>query len=126
MQPINPLRGETTLVIAGHTFTLVVTMENLAALSIELGDPPFEQLYRRLLSGALGAQRSGLRAFVQSATTAEGKTLGASQAAQIALRDLSLIDLGAWTAAMLILLEAVTRKPDEPSAANDEGKATAA
>jgi len=121
---INPLRGESKLVIAGNTYVLAMTMESLAQLSGLLGDPPFQDLYDRLMRGALGAQRAALGVFVQSGITATGKALGRREAIAAALRDVALSDLGAWSQAMVPLLNAVTRTAsDEPA---DEGNATAA
>lgn len=112
--PINPLRGEAKLTLAGNQYVLAITMESLAQLSLMLGDPPFEELYGKLMRGSLAAMRAGLGLFVQSGTTSEGKALNRRDATFAALRDISLSDLGAWVETLLPLLEAVTRKASDP------------
>src|SRR4051812_7218010 len=98
--PINPLRGESKLVIAGNTYELAMTMESLAQLSGLVGDPPFQDLYDRLMRGALNLQRAALGVFVQRGTTAAGKALGRREAIASALRDVALSDLGSWVESM--------------------------
>lgn len=123
---INPLRGEAKLSLAGNEYELAITMESLAQLSVAMGDPPFEDLYQRLMRGALGAQRAALAVFIQGGTTADGKSLKRRDAIAVALRDLALTDLGTWTNALVPLLEAVTRKPGDEGDAGGNGTAAQA
>lgn len=123
---VNPLRGEAKIVIAGTTYVLAATMDDMTALSVSVGDPPFRDLYTKLLSSALGVQAAALAALIQGGTTADGKSLKRKDAVAAALRDRALTDLTAWAEAMVELLKPLTRDPGDDTKPDDEGNATAA
>lgn len=119
MAPVNPIRGEAKVKIGEGEYTLAVTMESLAQLSDTIGDPPFHELFRKLMGGSIFTQRAALSLFVQSGIDAGGKALDKRAASTAAVRDFTLADLAALNDGMAAILTVLSRKPgDEDSDPN--------
>ena len=122
----NKLRGEATVVIAGVSYTMAATMEDLASLADMLGDPPVHDLYKRLVGASVFTARAALSVFVQKGVELDGKELKRESARRRAVEDYSLSESAALQEAILILLAALTRKSDAPTTEQDEGNRPAA
>ncbi len=115
---VNPLRGEAKLKIGEAEYTLAMTMEGLAELSNDIGDPPLEEVYRKLLGGSLYLRRVALARFVTGGVDKDGKVIAKRDAATAIVRDFVLSDIAAVTDCMAALLAGLTRKPDEDAPGN--------
>lgn len=118
MGAVNAIRGEAEIVIAGATYRLEANMDGLARLAEALGDPPLQDLYRRLIGSSLFATRVSLAHFIQGGTDASGKQMKQRDAVQAAIRDFTLSDVDVVQTGMVALLAALVRKDE---AGGDDG-----
>lgn len=119
----NPARGEATLKIGAGEYVLVATMESLSQVSAAIGDPPFSELFTRLMGGSIQATRTALMVFVQSAKIGDDKTLKSAEARRAAVAAYTLADLTAVQVAMQTLFEPLLAGP---SRSDDSGNGTTA
>lgn len=122
---VNPVRGETEVVIAKGKYVLAATMESLASLSREAGCATLHDLYTRLMGTELFTTTRALVAFIQSGADAAGKPLKRREASALAVASFSLADANAVQAGFIDLLSALTRKPDD-AGQDDAGNGKAA
>lgn len=126
LSSVNPVRGEAELRIAGITYRLEATMDDMARLAQALGDPPLHELYRKLIGTSLHASRVALSQFIRNGTDGDGRLLKQREAAAAAVRDLLLSDMDAVQAAMATMLTALSRPDQAAPPGDDEGNRTAA
>jgi hypothetical protein len=122
---VNPIRGEAEITIAGVTYQLEATMDSLARLAEALGDPPFHEIYRRLVGTSIHTSRVALRMFAISGQEGE-KTLKREEAAARIVRNLALNDLANAQKAFVTLLGALTREGDDAARRDNGGNAATA
>ncbi len=118
----NPARGEATIVVAGNQYVIALTMESLAQISNAIGDPTFDELYRKL-QGGIFTIRTSLALIVQGGT-ADGRTLKRTEAASRAVRDFTLGDLVSFQQGIQACFEPLMS--ESAKGASDEGNAEAA
>lgn len=124
--PVNPIRGEAEVIIAGGTYVLAATMQGLAELSQTTGCTTLQALFQRLVGTELYVTAAALQAFVHSGKDADGKPLKRKEAAAAIAASFSLADTGPVQTAFMTLLAALTRKPDDKEPGDDAGNRPAA
>lgn len=108
----NRVRGETTLVLAGDTYTLATTMDGLAQLSSHLTCGTLQDMYARLIGVEIMATRVGLQYLTVRCETHDGKVIEGRDAGKRAWANYLLTDSTAVQQAFEEVLSAFVRKGD--------------